>query len=253
MRHTLHLATALLLIGAATTHAQITNPDNLIAPTPRNPARPHHATPTDDLQWLWQFTKPAPLGEAAALRLDARFQTLLADNFKQPQSMWGPPNTHEPLATIIPLFLTQYGAVTATDNRYITIDGCVPSFCAASGLLWIDLGRPHPLAIFAAVNWDPQAHTTDQPQADYNLWLFANHPLDADALPLALTQAIAHWDARLATAHRLVPHIAHALLVQPDGTPVALNPEQAGANTISPQPDTTTTTAATDASPSTNN
>ena len=78
--------------------------------------------------------------------------------------MWGPPNTHEPLATIIPLFLTQYGAVSATDNRYLTIDGCVPSFCAASGLLWIDLGRPHPLAVFAAVNWDPQPTPPTSPR-----------------------------------------------------------------------------------------
>jgi hypothetical protein len=239
MRTLLQLAAALLLLGssgAAATRAQVTNPDKLIAPPPRNPAlrRPSSA---DNLQWLWHYTHPAPIGEAASLRIDARFQSFLQDSFKQPQSMWGPPNSQEPLATIIPLFLDQYGAVIATDNRYITIDGCVPTFCAASGLLWIDLGRPHPLAVFAAVNWDPKAHTPDQPAADYNLWLFANHQLDADALPLALTQAIAHWDIRLAAAHRLVPHIAHALLVEPDGSPFALNPEQAGANTIAPQPD----------------
>jgi len=242
MRATLYLA-AILLITTTTTHAQISDPNKLIAPTPRNPAI-QHAAPVDNLQWLWQFTKPAPIGEANNLRVDARFQSFLRDSFKQPQSMWGPPNSNEPLATIIPLFLSQYGAVAATDNRYITIDGCVPSFCAASGLLWIDLGRPHPLAVFAAVNWNPEGHTTDQPTADYNLWLFANHQLDADALPLALTRAIAHWNVRLATAHRLVPHIAHALLVEPDGTPVPLNPEQAGANTLPPQPDTTTQAAA---------
>jgi hypothetical protein len=241
MRTTLHLAAAVLLI-ATTLHAQNNTPDRLIAPPPRNPAI-HRPAPADDLQYLWQYTHPAPLGEAAALRLDARFQGFLRDAFTQPQSMWGPPNSNEPLATIIPLFLTQYGAVTAEQNRYISIDGCVPSFCAASGLLWIDLGRSHPLAVFAAVNWDPQSHTTDQPQANYNLWLFTNHPVDANALPLALTEAIADWDARLATAHRLVPHIAHALLVEPDGTPVALDPEQAGANTLAPQPDTTSVTA----------
>jgi hypothetical protein len=240
MRKLLQLAAALLLfgsLGATTTRAQVTNPDKLIGQPPKPPTH-RQPKPADDLQWLWQFTKPAPLGEAANLRIDARFQAFLQDSFKQPQSMWGPPNSQEPLATIIPLFLNQYGAVTATDNRYITVDGCVPSFCAASGLLWIDLGRPHPLAVFAAVNWDPKAHTTDQPAADYNLWLFSNHQLDADALPLALTEAIAHWDIRLATAHRLVPHIAHALLVEPDGSPFALNPDLAGANTIAPQPDT---------------
>ena len=244
MRATLHLAAAFLLLTATTTRAQVSDPNKLIAPAPRNPAIQHIA-PADNLQYLWQFTHPAPIGRASDLRIDARFQSFLHNAFKQPQSMWGPPNSNEPLATIIPLFLSQYGTVTAENNRYITVDGCVPSFCAASGLLWIDLGRPHPLAVFAAVNWDPQAHTTDQPAADYNLWLFSNRPLDADALPLALTQAIAHWDARLATAHRLVPHIAHALIVQPDGTPVPLNPEQAGANTLPPQPDTTSVEALT--------
>jgi hypothetical protein len=241
MRHTLHLAAALLLLGflgATTTRAQITNPNNLVAPPPRNPAL-HRPAPADDLQWLWPYSKPAPIGRASDLRLDARFQAFLQSDFKQPQSMWGPPNTHEPLATIIPLFLDDHGTVTADDNRYITIDGCVPSFCAASGLLWIDLGRPHPLAVFAAVNWVPDAHTPNQPAADYNLWLFSSHPLDADALPLALTEAIAHWNLRLAAAHRLVPHIVHALLVEPDGTPFPLDPAMAGANIIAPQPDTT--------------
>lgn len=238
MRKLFQLAAVLLLLGATATRAQITNPDNLIAPPPRNPAQ-HAIKSVDNLQWLWQYTKPAPIGEAASLRIDARFQSFLQDSFKQPQTMWGPTNSQEPLATIIPLFVTQYGAVTAADNRYIAIDGCVPSFCAASGLLWIDLGVPHPLAVFAAVNWDPNAHATDQPAADYNLWLFTNRQLDADALPLALTQAIAHWDIRLASAHRLVPHITHALIVEPDGSPFALNPELAGANTIAPQPDTT--------------
>jgi hypothetical protein len=239
MRTLLQLAATALLLTATTLRAQITNPDKLIAPPPRNPTL-HLPAPADNLQWLWQYTHPAPLGQAANLCIDARFQSFLRDAFPQPQSMWGPPHTHESLATIIPLFLNQYGAVTATGNRYITIDGCVPSFCAASGLLWIDLGLSHPLAVFAAVNWDPQAHTTDQPQANYNLWLFSNRELDADALPFALTEAIAHWDIRLASAHRLVPHIAHALLVEPDGNPVPLNPDLTGANTIAPQPDTTT-------------
>ena len=239
MRTVFHLAATLLLIGAATARAQITNPNNLVAQPPHNPALQRPA-PADNLQWLWQYARPVPIGRASDLRLDARFPLFLQSNFKQPQSMWGPPNSHEPLATIIPLFLDKYGAVTSDDNRYIAIDGCVPSFCAASGLLWIDLGRPHPLAVFAAVNWVPDAHTPGQPAADYNLWLFANHPLDADTLPLALTQAIAHWNLRLAAAHRLVPHIAHALLVEPDGSPFALNPELAGANVIAPQPDTIT-------------
>ncbi len=242
MHAILQLAALLILpglLGATATRAQITNPDHLIAPLPRNPAI-HRPAPSDNLQWLWQYTRPAPIGKAANLRLDARFQPFLENAFHQPQAMWGPPHPPEPLSAIIPLFLTQHGAVSSKQNRYITIDGCVPNFCAASGLLWIDLGLPHPLAVFAAVNWDPNAHTTDQPTANYNLWLFASHQISPDALPFALTEAISDWNIRLAAAHRLVPHIAHALLVEPNGNPFALHPEQAGANTIAPQPVTNT-------------
>ncbi len=244
MRSILHAAAVLLVLPAARIPAQITSPDRLIAPPPGNPAEHQGVHPSPDsagaLQWLWQYTRPEPLGEAAGLRLDARFQALLQNAFHQPQSMWGPPGSQEPLATILPLFLTQYGQVRSTDNRYITIDGCVPNFCAASGLLWIDLGLPHPLLVFAAINWDPSAHTTRQPQANYNLWLFASRPLSPDAVPFALTQAIAHWNIRLAAAHRMVPHIQHALLVEPSGDHLPLNPEQIGANVIAPQPGTAT-------------
>lgn len=241
MRTPLQLALLGLLLGTAAAGAQVFNPNSLLSPPPRNPAR--HFTPKrgDDLQWLWTFTRPRPVGDAAALRFDARFQAFLEDNFKQPQSMWGPPNTHEPLAALIPLFLSRYGTVTSAGNRYLTVDGCVPGFCAAAGLLWIDLGRTPPLAVFAAVNWNPDAHTVAEPDADYNLYLFPNHILDADGLPLPLTEAVSHWQIRLAAEHRIVPHIAHALLVEPTGEPHPLDPAMTGANIIAPQPAAPTT------------
>ena len=240
MKTLLQLAAITFLIASTATHAQITNPDNLVAPPPANPVQ-HHALPTtDNLQWLWQYTKPTPIGRASDLRINARFQAILAQDFKQPQAMWGATEAREPLATVIPLFLSEHGTITAEQNRYITIDGCVPSFCPAHGLLWIDLGTAHPLAVFAAVNWTPENHTTEESTANYNLWLFPNRTLDPNILPLALTTSLAHWDARLAEAHRLVPHIAQAVLIEPDGTPQPLDPAQAGANTIAPQPDTTT-------------
>jgi hypothetical protein len=236
MRRTRQLAAiALLTVSTANLRAQITNPDKLTSPPPT--PQHHIVKPTDDLQWLWAFTKPTPLGRATELRLDARFQSLLRDDFHRPQAFWS--TTNEPLDLIIPLFLSGHGAVTAEDNRYITIDGCVPSFCPAHGLLWIDLGTPDPLIVFAAVNWTASSHTTDEAAADYNLWLYPNRNLSADALPFALTTSLAHWDARLGDAHRLVPHIAHAELIEPNGAPYALTPEYIGANTLPPQPDTT--------------
>jgi hypothetical protein len=240
MRKVFQIVSTVLLFGATSACAQVSSPDSLIGQPPKPPVHKNIPNSNDDLQWLWHYAKPAPLGRANDLRLDARFQALLVNEFKQPQSMWGPENLHEALPTIIPLFLSKYGEVSAEQNRYFSVDGCVPSFCPASGLLWIDLGTSHPFAVFAAVNWSAQGHTTDEADADYNLWLFSSRNLDPSALPLALTEAISHWDVRLAAAHRLVPHITHALLVEPDGSPYALDPQLAGANSIAPQPDTTT-------------
>src|ERR1700758_1795893 len=241
MRRALQLAVfTLLLTAAAGARAQITSPETLGPKTPRNPARGPLVKPTDPLQWLWAFAKPEPIGRASDLRLDARFHTLVVTNFHRPQTFWGPePGENQPLDAIIPLFLSRYGTVTTQQNRYLTIDGCVPDFCAAHGLLWVDLGTPHPLVIFAAVNWSPESHTTDEASANYNLWLYPNRELSAGDLPLAFTESLSHWDARLAAAHRLVPHIEHATLIEPSGALYALTPSLVGANTIAPQPDTT--------------
>ena len=241
MRHTLQLAAFTLLLTAATgMRAQITSPDKLGPKTPPNPARGSLVKPTDSLQWLWAFAKPEPIGRPTDLRMDARFHALLSNDFNRPQAFWGPePGQNQPLDAIIPLFLSRYGTVTTQQNRYLSIDGCVPDFCAAHGLLWFDLGTPHPLVIFAAVNWSPESHTTDEAAANYNLWIYPSRELSADNIPLAFTESLSHWDARLAAAHRLVPHIQHALLVEPSGAPYALIPSLIGANTIAPQPDTT--------------
>ncbi len=242
MRAYLQLAaTALVAALAASAHAQISNPDSLVAPPPHAHNTPTHPNSATNPQWLWEYTRPLPNGRADQLRFDERFATLLDDNFKQAQAMWAStPDKQVPLAEIIPRFVSRYSVVTAEKNRYITLDGCVPSFCAASGMLWFDLGLPKPLMVFAATNWSTQGHTTDEQAADFYLWLFPSRYVSSDALPFALTQSIAHWDARLAAAHRLVPHISHAILVEPDGTPVELQPAMTGANTIAPQPDTIT-------------
>lgn len=241
MRRTLQLAAFTLLVTAAVgVRAQITSTETLGPKTPPNPTRGPVTKPTDPLQWLWAFAKPEPIGRASDLRLDARFHALLSNNFSRPQAFWGPEaGENQPLDAIIPLFLSRYGTVTTQQNRYLTVDGCVPDFCAAHGLLWFDLGTSHPLVIFAAVNWSPESHTTDEAAANYNLWIYPNRELSADDVPLAFSESLSHWDARLASAHRLVPHIEHATLVEPNGAPYALTPSLVGANTIAPQPDTT--------------
>ncbi|MGI4829880.1 MAG: hypothetical protein ACRYFU_17045 [Janthinobacterium lividum] len=239
MRSLLHLVAFSLLTTAALTSAQITNPNDLVSGPPKPPRTRERAKAanTGNLQWLWQYAQPVPNGNAVALRGDDRFEALLEDNFKQPQALWG---KRIPLSTIIPRFIARYGEINSKSNRYLMVDGCVPSFCAAHGMLWMDLGAPEPLMVFAAVDWTTEDHTVDQLNADYNLWLFPSRQLSADALPLMLTESISDWDARLASAHRAVPHVVHAILVEPNGDPFPLNPALAGANTLPPQPDTVT-------------
>ena len=232
-----------LLTGASLgAHAQISDPNALVVGPPKPKAAPKarstsHLNEVGNLQWLWQYAQPVPNGNAVALRNDERFPTLLSNAFHQPQAFWG---KQVPLSEVIPRFLARYGEINARDNRYLAMDGCVPSFCAAHGLLWIDLGAPQPLLVFAAVDWTTEDHTVDEAAAGYNLWLFASRDLSADALPLALTTAISDWDARLAQADRGVPRVVHAILVEPDGKPYPLNPSLTGANTLPPQPDTVT-------------
>ena len=232
-------AVALLLAGALGAPAQISNPNDLVTGPPKPPPRRDRprVPASGNLQWLWQYAQPTPNGNAVALRNDDRFLGIIESEFKQPQAFWG---KQVPIASVIPRFLDRYGQVNGKGNRYLTIDGCVPSFCAAHGMLWVDLGQPDPLLVFAAVNWTTENHTVDESNADYNLWLFTSRQLSADALPFALTSAISDWDARLAQAHRGVPHILHALLVEPDGQPYPLDPALVGANTLPPQADTVT-------------
>lgn len=244
MRNYRKLAAALALSSMAAVcaslsipaHAQIEDPNKLIASAPRNPAHHYDQAPLNDLQWMWQYAKPAPSGDASALRYDARFHALLDATFKQPQAMWNSDVAQPPaLAQVIPLFLTANGEVSSDANRYLSIDGCVPSFCPAHGMLWADLGLAKPLIVFAGVTWSTANHTTDSAAADYTLWLFANRDLSADSLPLALRNAISRWDARLAMEHRIVPHISRALLIAPDGSAQPVDPADAGANTLPPQ------------------
>ena len=228
-----------LMTGVNCGWAQISNPNDMVTGPPKPPpVRQRVKGPSSaSLQWLWKYTEPQPNGNAVALRGDERFASLLQRSFKQSQAMWG---KDVPVSEVIPRFLARYGEVNAKSNRYMSVDGCVPSFCAAHGMLWVDLGAVDPLMMFVAVDWTTEGHTTDEQNADYNLWLFPNREVSADALPLALTEAVSDWDARLASAHRGVPHVAHAVLVEPDGQSFPLNPTLVGANTLPPQPDTVT-------------
>ena len=228
MRHTLHLATlTLLLFIGATTRAQITNPDNLIAPPPPNPARHQQVKPTDDLQWLWPYTHPEPVGDELGLLRDPRFPILLHDALHAPQTFWR--NGNLPLDKVAQqhLGVTQ-GGVQGDNNRYITLTGCVPHNCPDQGLLWIDTLPKHQIVIFAATDWTTQSRVMEDPDADFTLWIFPSHAINPDRLPFAFVRTIRTWDhpGRIKTT----------LVVDPDGTPHKVNLDTLGSTFSSDQP-----------------
>jgi hypothetical protein len=215
MRHYLYLAAALLLATTAA-HAQVFNPDNLIGKPPAPPTHTH-ATPTDNLQWLWQYTQP---NSKPTLLADPRFPTLLKENLIAPQAFWG---NGIPLNEAAATFLAGPGTIASADNRHLTITGCVPDHCPQRGLLWLDLGRTSPLVIFAALRWNEQSRSPDEPAAPFTLYLFPNHDLDPRQLPDALKSSLATW-----TASCPDPAITSVILIDPNGTPHILGKLEAG-------------------------
>ena len=227
MRTTLQLAATLLLLGATATHAQITNPDTLVAPPPRNPAITP-TTPKQDLQWLWPFTQPTPEGNKPDLLTDQRFKNLLADNLRAPQAFW---HTGTPLAEAAAAFLAGPGTISSTDNRHLTITGCVPDQCAQRGLLYADLGARDPLLLFAALRWNEQSQTPDAPNAPFTLWLFPSRALDnPQQLPEPIAHALRTW--LFAPDHCRVLNITNVLVVDPNGVPHVETPMTLGLNQV---------------------
>jgi hypothetical protein len=220
MRTHPQLAITLLLLGAATTHAQVFNPDNLIGRPPAPPTHTHTTTPNDNLQWLWQYTQHTQPNSKPALLADPRFPTLLKTQLTAPQAFWG---TGIPLSEAAATFLAGPGIIASTDNRHLTITGCVPDHCPQRGLLWLDLARTSPLVIFAALRWNEQSRSPDQSAAPFTLWLFPNRDLDPHQLPDALKASLQSW-----TASCPDPAITEVIVVDPNGTPHILGKLEAG-------------------------
>ena len=189
--------------------------------------------PRENVEWLWQYSPPPADGRENQLVLDPRFRPLLAQYLTAPQTFWGNPKSgYKPLSETALDFLSVPDKVLADDNRYLSITGCVFRFCPSRGLLWVDLGLPHPLIVFAAIDWVKESKTPNEPGAEYTMWVFGNHPLDPDHIPAALAHSVGRWTAEPPSGSKALQHITSAVLVDPDGTPHQILPAAIGANTI---------------------
>jgi len=182
-----------------------------------------------DLEWLWQYGPPPAGGREHDLIQDPHFPGFLQEYFKAPQSFWGPQSSdpkdprRKSLADTVYAFIVVPGQVMADENRYITATGCVFHFCASRGLIFADLNGAQPLVVFAAIDWIRDSHTTDQPDAEYTLWIFPDQtpgtPQEPTHLPPALVHSLTRWMATPLAGSGIVQKITAAILVDPDGTP----------------------------------
>jgi len=219
MRRFLQLAAILLLVMGTMAHASI--------------FKHKEGKHSENAEWLWQYGPPPPDGRETALVLDPRFRPFLAQFLTAPQTFWGNPKTgYKSLAETALDYLSVPNKVIADDNRYLSITGCVFRFNPARGLLWVDLGLPHPLVVFAAIDWVKEGKPSSDPGAEYTLWVFPDQAIDPAHIPEALTRSVARWTAEAYAGSTFVQKIRNAILVDPDGTPHPIPTAAIGANTV---------------------
>ncbi len=182
-----------------------------------------------DLEWMWQYSPPPADGREHELIQDPHYRDFLNEFFTAPQSFWGsttldPRDTkRKSLADTVDDFLAVPGKVIADENRYITVTGHVFHYAPGRGLVFADLNTPHPLVVFAAIDWIRESHPTDDPDAEYTLWIFVDQPpgtpQDPNKLPPPLLRSLTRWMAEPIPGKGFVPKVTAAIMVDPDGTP----------------------------------
>jgi len=225
----------LILFAFATVHAKAQlQPEPPLPTKQKKEDKKKEKHGSGDIEWMWQYS-PDPKdpaqkdGREHDLIQDPNYRPFLNEYFTAPQSFWGS-TTLDPrdskrksLADTVDDFLTVPGKVLADDNRYVTVTGHVFRYPAGRGLVFADLNPPHPLVVFAAIDWIRESHPTTDPNAEYTLWIFVDQspgtPQNPFSLPPPLIRSLTRWMGESLAGSGIVQKITHAILVDPDGTP----------------------------------
>ena len=218
----LGLALGFVWGGRAAASAQLLGPPPIPAKVDNHGKEAKHKH--SNAEWLWQYSPPPAEGRENDLIRDPHFQSFLQDYLTAPQSFWGQQTDgqRKTLAQTAYDFLAVPGKVIADDNRYITATGSVFHFQSSRGLLFVDLNEAHPLVVFAAIDWIRDSKTTEQPDAEYTLWIFPDRILgvgESSSLPSPLRRSVTRWMAEPLAGSGIIQKITAAILVDPDGTP----------------------------------
>jgi hypothetical protein len=178
----------------------------------------------DDLGWLQAFTGSYEDGGVGDVKWDARFQLLMKASFHQHQSFWREQGKLLPVPDLVEVFLGIPESVTAEENRFYTVKGCVPHVCTEKGMVWIDRqDAANPGVIFVAMD---EVHTAEEEQASVHLWLFSRTKLNWQKLPPNFLKNLSQWWKQTQEYSKdTVPEELYiATIVQPTGETVDLTP-----------------------------
>lgn len=178
-----------------------------------------------DTAWIRGFaasgavSKLATLGRGNELLWNPRFAALLKISFPQKQWFWYDHYRLTPTADVIQTFLGVIGDAILDDNRYVTVNGCVPHVCdALYGMLWIDTSD-HPALLFAGT----QIVGSNSGEEPFHLWLFTSTKLDWTHLPAPFLASLQRWSANIGPNGNHLNFVL-ATLVQPNGVMEDISP-----------------------------
>lgn len=182
-----------------------------------------------DTSWVRAFALPSSgsqNGQENKLNWDPRFRALLQSSFPQQQFLWRDHGRFMPLPALVQTFIGVPGSVLLDQERYVTINGCVPHDCGDRGLVWIDTApsRRPPLLFVATSDIHDGPGEAENP---IHLWLFSSIPMDWQKLPPAFLSSLTRWwtSTTQAGADPVPDNIVLVTLVEPSGEMVDLSPD----------------------------
>ncbi len=177
----------------------------------------------NDLAWARAFASPEK--KDGDNKWDPRFRELIQTSFPQRQSFWRDHGRFESVPELVQVFLGVPAGVSLDEDRFVTMDGCVPHACSARGMVWIDTrGSGKPLVIFV-VPEDVSTSETEK-RALQHLWLYSSDELNWQKMPPQFMTSLARWyssyQATWAKEYRM--DVLMLTLVEPGGLDYDLSP-----------------------------
>jgi len=177
----------------------------------------------NDLAWARAFASPEK--KDGDNKWDPHFRALMRGSFPQRQSFWRDHGKFPSVPELVEEFIGVPGGVSVDEDRYVTMDGCVPHACSARGMVWIDTrGSGKPLVIFVAP--EDVSTANSEKRAPQHLWLYASDQLNWQKMPPEFVKSLARWygayQATWARYYRM--NVLMLTLVEPNGLTYDLSP-----------------------------